>query len=123
MKRINPEEIEAPSEIWELVWDTLEEVSDEIGAEENGEYLLAYEGWDGLCVSKVFDPTKSDEENEDFYYRFAEEESSGIIKEWIEKYRDHYYLIDCGYEPTGLYGVTWALFKKFNDKLISKTGR
>ena len=99
-------------EIWKWLWNTIEEISDEIGAEEKGEYLLAYEGWSGLCVSKAFDPAKSDEENEDAYYKFAEEQSSTVIEEWIEEHKDHH-LIDCGHEPMGLYGVTWALFKKY----------
>ena len=100
------------AKIWKWVWDTLGEVSDEIGIEENGEYLLAYEGWGGFCVSGVFDPKKSDEENEESYYKFAEGESGEVIEEWIERYKNQYCLIDCGYEPMGLYGVTWALFKK-----------
>jgi hypothetical protein len=99
-------------EIWDWVWNTLSEVSHEIGLEENNAYLLAYEGWNGFCVSSVFDSKKSDEENEVSYYKFAEEKSSEVIEEWITRYKNQYYLIDGGYEPTGLYGVTWALFKK-----------
>ena len=115
MRKANPEGTKLTHEIWEWVWNTLEEISDEIGVEENGKYLLPYEGWSGLCVSKVFDSAKSEEENEDAYYKFAEEQSNEVIEEWIEEYKDHYCLIDCGHEHTGLYGVTWALFKKYSD--------
>lgn len=113
----------APPKIWKWVWDILGEVSDEVGIEENGEYLLAYEGWSGFCVSKVFDSNRSKEENEEAYYEFAENGSSEVIEEWLEIYGGHYYLIACGHEPIGLYGVTWALFKKLNDKLPSKSGK
>ncbi|RLI41751.1 hypothetical protein DRO59_06130 [Candidatus Bathyarchaeota archaeon] len=90
----------------------LEEVSDEVGEEENGDYILCYEGWSGICVSKVFDPLKSDEENEDAFYEFAEEQSGRVIEEWVVKNKD-YQLIQCGHERgLGLYGVTWALFKR-----------
>jgi len=123
MSKAELKETMPPPKIWEWVWDILEEISDEVGTEENGKYLLAYEGWGGLCVSKVFDLTKCDKENEDVYYKFAEEESSKIIVEWLEKYKDHYCLIDCGHESTGLYGVTWALFEKYNDKPIASSGK
>jgi len=104
--------MKVPHKIWEWVWDTLNEISDEVGIDKNGKYLLAYEGWSWLCVSKVFDPTKSDEDNEDAYYEFAKVQSSEVIDEWVGSYRDSYFLIDSGHESTGLYGVTWALFKK-----------
>jgi len=116
MRSVEPKETMPSPEIWKWVWDTLEEISDEVGIEENGEYLLAYEGWGGFCVSGILDSAKSDEENEDSYYKFAEEESNKVIAEWLEIHKDRY-LIDCGHEPIGLYGVTWALFKTFNDKL------
>ena len=108
--------MKVPHKIWQWVWDNLEEISDEVGIEKNGEYLLAYEGWGGFCVSKVYDSTKSDEENEDAYYKFAEAQSSEVIDEWVGIYRNRYSLIDCGHKPTGLYGVTWALFKKYSGE-------
>lgn len=118
MRNANREETMLSFEIWKWVRGILEEVSNEIGIEENGEYLLAYEGWGEFCVSEIFDSTKSDKQNEDSYYKFAEEESNKVIVEWLEKYKDHYYLVDSGHEPIGLYGVTWALFEMFNDKPI-----
>lgn len=75
MSKIGSERTILSSEIWKWIRDTLEEISDEVGTENNGKYLLVYEGWSSLCVSKVFDSTKSDEENEDAYYKFAEEQS------------------------------------------------
>jgi hypothetical protein len=111
-ERLNHKETMAPPQIWDWVWETLAEVSDEIGIEKKGGYLLAYEGWGGFCVSKVFDPRKSEEENEERYYQYAEEQSDEVIEEWIEAHKQTHQLIDSGYEPTGLYGVTWALFKK-----------
>lgn len=123
MSKINPERTKMPGEIWRWVWDTLGEISDEIGTEENGKYLLAYEGWGGSCVSKVFDPIKSDEKNEDSYYKFAEVHSSEVIEQWVKKYKDSYSIIDCGHESTGLYGVTWALFKEYNDRPIPKSAK
>lgn len=122
MRELATEETIIPSKIWEWLWNILEEVSDEVGIEKKGECLLAYEGWGGLCVNKVFDPTKSVEENENRYYKFAEEKSNEVIEEWIDIYKE-YYLIDSGHEPIGLYGVTWALFKKFDDKKVSKSGK
>lgn len=110
--KMNPE----PNKIWDWLWEILDEVSDELGTLENGKYLLVYEGWGSSCVSVMFDPTRSDEENEKMAYKFAEKEGYEVIGEWIEKYRARYCLIDCGHDPTGLYGVTWALFKKHNDK-------
>ncbi len=123
MKKANQRRTEPPHEIWAWVWNILEEVSDEIGGEENGKYLLVYEGWGGLCVSKVFDPKKSEEENEEAYHKFAEEQSNELIERWIEEYEKHYRLIDCGHEPTGLYGVTWALFKRYSYELITKSSK
>lgn len=112
MKKVNIKESDPPPKIWKWVWDTLAEISDEVGVEKKGKCLLTYEGWGGICVSDVFDPNKSEEENEDESYKYAEEQSSDVIEEWIEKYKGTHCLIDLGYEPTGLYGVTWALFKK-----------
>jgi len=112
MKEVNPQQTIAPRKIREWLWDTLAEISDEIGIEENGRYMLAYEGWSGDCVSHLFDPKKSEEENEDEYYKYAEAKSNNIIKEWLQEYKETHHLIDYGYKPIGLYGVTWALFKK-----------
>lgn len=105
-----------PFDIQTWVNGVLEEVSDEVGKEENGDFLLLYEGWSSVCVSEVADPSKSDEENEDACYAFTEEQSDKVIEEWVERYT-RYQLVWCGYERRlGLYGVTWALFKKVDDE-------
>lgn len=118
MKKVKLKETDISPKIWKWVWDTLEEISHEVGTEENGEYILVYEGWSGVCVSRVFDPKKSERENEDRYYKYADEQSDDIIKEWLEGYKETHHLIDCGYEPIGLYGVTWALFKRSKNSTI-----
>ena len=105
-----------PLEIWNWVWDTVAEISDEVGTEEKGKYLLAYEGWGSICVSCEEDPKKSDEENEAAYYKYARDQSDEVIKEWVSTYKKTYRLIESGYEPTGLYGVTWALFVRSKSK-------
>jgi len=112
MSRADPEKTITPPKIWKWLWDTLAEISDEIGIEEDGRYMLVYEGWSGVCVSHLFDPKKSEKENEGRYYKYAEAQSDNIIKEWFEEHKETHHLIGYGYEPTGLYGVTWALFKK-----------
>lgn len=123
MSKIDSERAKLSPEIRRWIWDTLEEISDEVGTEKNGKYLFVYEGWSSLCVSKVFDSTRSDEENEDAYYKFAEEQSGEVIEEWIKKYKDYYSPIDYGHESTGLYGITWALFKEYNEKSIAKVSK
>jgi len=109
--------ISIPPYIQAWVDGVLEEVSDEVGKEENGEFLLLYEGWSSICVDEVYDPLKSDEENEKAYYSFAEEQSGKVIEGWVVKYSG-YQLVQCGYERRlGLYGVTWALFKKVDGEV------
>lgn len=56
---------------------------------------------------------KSSEAIEENSYYLAEVKSNEVVDEWAEMYKDHH-LIDSGHEPTGLYGVTWALFIKKN---------
>jgi len=116
MRKIYLKKSEPTTKLWNWVRDTLDEVSDEIGAEKKGKYLLKYEGWGGFCVSEVYNPKKSDEENEDRYYEYAEEQSDVVLEEWIEEYKKTHSLIDGGYQSTGLYGVTWALFKNGREK-------
>jgi hypothetical protein len=90
--------------IMDWVYENLDEISDEVGTIENGDYLLAFEGWSDICfIDANIEP--------DEYYNYAEKESDNIIQEWIIMHKD-YDLVDSGYSPTGIYGVTWALFKK-----------
>lgn len=98
--------------VWDWAWEIISEVSDEVGTEENGEYLLLYEGWSPICFGDIYDPELSDEGNEDQFYRYAEEREGQVIEEWVAQRRGSHKLIDSGHESIGLYGVTWALFKR-----------
>lgn len=129
MKTENPKRTIPPSEVWERVWDILEEVSDENREDDLGKgYLLRYEGWGGLCVEGVWSETEAkqirrgidteteeaEEEREAACREYAEQETPIIIEEeWEPELRDRgYYLVCGGYDPGGLYGRTWALFVK-----------
>lgn len=100
------------ADIFKKVFDFLEGVSDEVGEKEFGKYVLIYEGWGGVCVEESWDETKSDEENEDLACEYAEGQTDSILEEWKLKYEDQGEFVDGGYQAGGLYGVTWALFKK-----------
>ena len=95
-----------PDEIWSEVYRTLDQVSDECGAEilSNG-CILKYEGWSGFCASEL---------PEDEIAGYAEDQSHLIIdREWIPKMaKRKYKIIDGGYIPQGLYGIIWAIFRK-----------
>jgi len=104
-----------PPKIWIQVWDTLAVISDECGEDDLGKgYLLKYEGWSGTCVEEVWNKVKAEEEGEETCYEYAEEQSYKIIDdEWEPKLRERgYRFIVGGYDHGGLYGRTWALFKK-----------
>ena len=95
-------------DIMEWVNEILDEITDEVGTAENGDYLLAFEGWSDVCFMEAdIEP--------DEYCDYAEKQSDNIIEEWVEKYKE-YQLVDAGYAPTGVYGVTWALFKQSKSK-------
>ncbi|MEO0108501.1 MAG: hypothetical protein ABIK62_04935 [candidate division WOR-3 bacterium] len=98
--------ISAP--IW--FWSELAQVSDEVGVARRGRWLLRYEGWSGSCIESVWDPGRSDEENEAAAYAYAAEQSTAVIQDWQDELAG-YELVACGHELTGLYGVTWALFR------------
>jgi hypothetical protein len=104
-------EEEIPDDIWVWMWDELSQVSDEIGIDINGRYLLTYEGWSGFCVEPTFNPERSDGDNEDAYFEYAEDESGKVIGEWLKELRGKYKFIIAGHERMNLYGVTWALFR------------
>lgn len=125
----NPEAT-IPPKIWKQVWDILEEISDESGEEDIGEgYLFKYEGWGGICVEAVWrkvvteqirngeiyvESDQAEEEIEQACRRYAEEQSYKIIfDEWKPELKERgYHFIYGGYDNGGLYGRTWALFKK-----------
>ena len=71
MKKIEPEGTKSSSEIWKLVSDTLEEISDESGDEDLGEgYLLKYEGWSGVCVEEMWMEVEAKQERKKTATRF-----------------------------------------------------
>jgi hypothetical protein len=100
-----------PSIVRDWAASELDGVSGEIRVVRRGPWLLAYEGWGGFCVESVWDEKRSDEENEDAAYAYAEEQSPTVIREWVDKL-SKCELVESGYMPTGLYGVTWALFRR-----------
>jgi hypothetical protein len=129
MRKANLEKTMPSPEIWEQVWATLEEISDESGEENLGKgYLLKYEGWGGICVEEIWTKVEAEqrrrgihsgseeieEEREQACYEFAEEQSYKIIdEEWKPELKERgYCFITGGYDHGGLYGRTWALFKK-----------
>jgi len=129
MRKANLGETMLPHRIWKQIWSTLEEISDESGEEKIGErYLLKYEGWGGICVEDIWAKVESvqkqmgvdiesgeaKEERERSCYEFADEQSYKIInQEWGPELKSRgYMIITGGYDCGGLYGRTWALFKK-----------
>lgn len=129
MRKANHEETMTPPEIWNQVWEILDEISDESGEDDLGEgYLLKYEGWGGICVEEmwakveaeqermgiVIENGEAEEEREKACFEYAEKQSYKIIEdEWKPKLKERSYcFLNGGYDDGGLYGRTWALFKK-----------
>jgi hypothetical protein len=129
MSKANPKETIPYHQIWSRVWNTLEEVSDESGEDDlEGGYLLKYEGWSGVCVEGVCEKVEAEqkregidsegedaeEKREEAFSEYAEEQSYKIIDdEWKpELEKRGYRFINGAYDSGGLYGITWALFKK-----------
>ena len=129
MRKADHEETMPSPKIWKQVWEILEEISDESGEDDlDKDYLLKYEGWGGVCVEEVWvkveeeqermgiviENEEGEEEREKACYEFAEEQSYKIIdEEWKPKLKvSGYRFLNGGYDYGGLYGRTWALFKK-----------
>jgi hypothetical protein len=104
-------EKDIPDYIWNWMWEEISEVSDEIGTDIIGSYLLAYEGWSILCVEPAYNENKTGEENEEAYFDYAEDQAETVLREWKGVYRKRYSLVTRGHERMNVYGVTWALFK------------
>jgi hypothetical protein len=122
------------NDVMNEVWDFMSDVSDEIGELGIGEgYILKYEGWGGFCVEGVWAgvenkqkksgiPINSESakaERENACYEYAADQTHIIIEdEWIpEMEKRGFSFIDGGYDEGGLYGRTWALFKKRGNKI------
>jgi len=96
-----------PNYIDEQMWSTLDEISDETGELQLDEnWLLRYEGWGAECF-----PPKLPE---NFFVNYAIRQSPKIHKEWnTEMTKRGYRTIMIGHdENLGLYGVTYALYKR-----------
>jgi len=105
--------------IIDKVYNFLEDVSDDVGESElSKNYILMYEGWSHGCFEDIYDDSLDEEENDANFYQYAEEQSPIIIKnDWIpKKIKENMSYVDGGYYGGGLYGVTWALFKKNKKK-------
>lgn len=100
-----------PGRVWKWLYSVLDEVSDEVGSEQHGSWLLAYEGWGGFGVGHVWENSRSRDENEDACLACAAEMAGDVIAELAKRYRRTHELVESGHEPSGLYGVTWALFR------------
>ena len=96
-----------PKEIDEQMWETLDEISDETGELELSEHwMLKYEGWSPECF-----PPKLPE---NFFVNYAIRQSPKIHREWnVEMTRRGYKAVMLDHdEHLGLYGVTYALYKR-----------
>jgi hypothetical protein len=102
----------APEPVRTWASDTIAEVSDEVGSEKRGDYLLLYEGWSPFCLDDVLESLPPDADVEEELFDAANDRSQGVIDEWVEENAPDYALVESGHERTGLYGVTWALFSR-----------
>lgn len=102
----------APAQVRKWVFDFIAEVSDEVGTERRGDHLLHYEGWSTFCLDDVLQALPADADVEEELFDAAYDRSQDVIDEWGEDNAPDYVLVESGHERTGLYGVTWALFRK-----------
>jgi len=94
-----------PQKVRDYFQEILNEVSDEVGQEQIGQYLLKYEGWSPNCFPANY-------RNENAMYNYAARQTPKIVKEW-QQVLPNYALLESGYqEESGLYGVTYAIFKR-----------
>jgi len=100
-----------PASVLRWASQILGDVVDETGIELRGSYALAYEGWGSICVAEAWDRVNTVDANEDAAYLYAAKLSETVIQQWAEEFKLRYDLVHAGYEPTGLYGVTWALLR------------
>ena len=60
-------------------WDTIAEVSDEVGSEKRGDYLLHYEGWSAFCLDDVLESLPPDADVEQELLDAANDRSQSVI--------------------------------------------
>lgn len=96
------------SVIVEEMWELLNQVSDETGEQRlKGGYVLKYEGWSSICI-----PTRY--KNEEAMRNYGTRQSDKILTEWRRvMIRRGYGVVEEGHdERLGLYGVTYALYRR-----------
>lgn len=102
-----------PDQIWTEVYRTLDQISDEVGQEEisNGD-ILKFEGWSPNCFTHLLAKGIGDESS---LIEYAENQTQVIIyKEWAPQMaKRRYKIIQGGYIPGALYGITWAIFRRY----------
>jgi len=117
-----------PQSIVDQAMETVYQVSDDVGETDlegnGGSYWMRYEGWAAICVEaaatkaekalkkKGIDPESEDGQVyiEEQCKEYAAEQSDKVIKSWNEETPDD--LVMSGHEDSGIYGVTWAIFKR-----------
>jgi hypothetical protein len=106
-----------PDQIWTEVYGTLDQVSDEVGQEEiSNRDILKFKGWSPNCF---WDLQKKGIFNEDAYIEYAEICTKDILyRDWAPQMaKRRYKIIQGGYIPGALYGITWAIFRRYPAKL------
>ena len=93
-----------PKHIRDYFQEILNDVSDETGQTTRGRYLLKYEGWSPGCFPSHL-------KHDDAMYNYAARQTPKIVKEWQQQL-PNYKLLELGYQETGLYGVTFAIFER-----------
>jgi len=97
-----------PSHIDDQMWRSLYEISDETGELSlDTHYLLKYEGWSAACIPPHY-------KTEQAMINYGIRQAPKIWKEWDAEMRNRNYTpINHGHdENQGLYGVTYALYKR-----------
>ena len=98
-----------PKHIDEQMWQTLDEISDEIGHTPLGDdYVLFFEGWSPECFPSFVGGDEQDMIN------YAIDFAPKVHREWNAKMRPMGYkrVLHGHDENLGLYGITYALYKR-----------
>lgn len=100
-----------PAYIMDHMNSILDTISDEVGEEYldlDHEYLLKYEGWSTICIPSEHWGTEEEMRN------YGISESSKVHLEWRAEMlqRGYVEVIEEHDENLGLYGVTYALYRK-----------
>lgn len=101
--------VEIPSHISEEVRKIDAEITDEVGEQELVDgYLYKFEAWSDFCFA--FEEGLQEED----YCTHAESQTDKILGEWKQELTSRgYSFIEGGFdEGSGIYGLTWAIFKQ-----------